>query len=608
MEAEYRVLGEGRYTPGMPTLLCAPILVQEVHAAMADAAAARDAGADIVEFRVDEFFTGMKNAAGELEVAEVDGILRLVAECPLPCIVTCRAASEGGHYDGDEMARVALYERLGTAGNEANPARRTGVPKEHPPRYLDIELAAYRSSANLRQKVHLAVDWPEERREGRPGLILSTHDFNGRPADLMRRMAAMRDEDAARVAKVAYTARSLRDNLELFDVLRENAGGKPTIALGMGKFGLMSRVLAPKFGGYLTFASLRAQSATAPGQPTVREMLDVYRFRSIGARTKVYGVIGWPVEHSLSPLVHNAGFEAVGHDGVYLSLPIAADEKDPSGEGTYLSFKATLEALLEYRELDLSGLSVTMPFKEHLVRWARTDARAWLDETERPHVSSLHWSADSNEPVAEIGAANTLFVNEGSIEVANTDAMAIESLLDEAMNGIGGRSIAIVGAGGVARAAAWACAARGANVTVYNRTQERAETLARELKKSRRRDLWTDISVAALDELEGCSAGAVINCTSVGMADGTDAKGMAAPVDRMTSLPEHAVVMETVYRPVQTPLVRAARECGLRVIDGVEMFVEQAARQFAMWTGKSAPKGLFSRVCREALGEKGDGV
>ncbi len=567
----------------MPTLLCVPILVQEVHAAMADAAAARDAGADIVEFRVDEFFTGMKNAAGDLEVAEVEGILRLVAECPLPCIVTCRAASEGGHYDGDEMARVALYERLGTAQGG----------KEHPPRYLDIELAAYRSSANLRQKVHLAVDWPEERREGRPGLILSTHDFNGRPADLMRRMAAMSGEDAARVAKVAYTARSLRDNLELFDLLRENAGGKPTIALGMGRFGLMSRVLAPKFGGYLTFASLRAQSATAPGQPTVREMLDVYRFRSIGPRTKVYGVIGWPVEHSLSPLVHNAGFEAVGHDGVYLPMPIAADEKD--AEGTYLSLKATLEALLEYEGLDLSGLSVTMPFKEHLVRWVR-------------EAKERGFTTDFDERVSEIGAANTMKVDGRIIEVGNTDATAIQTLLDGALGHLSGKSVAIMGAGGVARAAVWACASRGASVTVYNRTRDRAEKMMSELAAARGDNAWGSVVVAEMDALEACAADAVINCTSVGMADGPDAKGMAAPVEGMSKLQEHAVIMETVYRPVETPLVRAARARGLRVIDGVQMFVEQAAQQFAMWTGKSSPKGLFERVCREALGEKGSGT
>jgi 3-dehydroquinate dehydratase/shikimate dehydrogenase len=324
-------------------------------------------------------------------------------------------------------------------------------------------------------------------------------------------------------------------------------------------------------------------------------MLDLYRFRSIGAKTKVYGVIGWPVEHSLSPLVHNAGFEAVGHDGVYLPLPIAADEKEPAGEGTYLSFKATLEALLEYEGLDLSGLSVTMPFKEHLVRWVR-------------EAKGSGFTTDFDQRVWEIGAANTVHVNGPIIEVGNTDAMAIEALLDGAMGRLSGKSVAIIGAGGVAWAAVWACAARGASVTVYNRTRERAEKMVGELVEARKDGMWGSVVVAEMSELEQCAADAVINCTSVGMAGGSDAKGMAAPVKKMGRLPEHAVFMETVYRPVETPLVRAARERGLRVIDGVEMFVEQAARQFAMWTGKSAPKGLFARVCREALGEKAGGA
>ncbi len=593
----------------MPTLLCVPILVQDESAAMADAVAARDSGADVVEFRVDEFFSGVQDAAGNLDVREVNGILRLVAECPLPCIVTCRSATEGGHYDGDEMARVALYERLGTAGErrgadapgdavgKEKPPRSGGPPGGHPPRYLDFEMSAYATSANLRQKVHLAVDWPEERREGRSGLILSMHDFQGRPADLLRRVAAMGREEAARVVKVAITARSLRDNLELFDLLRENASGKPTIALGMGKFGLMSRVLAPKFGGYLTFASLRAQSATAPGQPTVREMLDVYRFRSIGPKTKVYGVVGWPVDHSLSPLVHNAGFEAIGHDGVYLPLPIAADEKEPGGETTYLSFKATLEALLEYPGLDLAGLSVTMPFKEHLVRWCGESRDAGT-------VTS--WDRQA----CAVGAANTVWVDGGVVEVANTDARAIEVLLEGALGQFSGKNAAIIGAGGVARAAVWACASRGAAVTVYNRTRERAEKLAGEMQDGPRRQFERAIQVAELAELEASRADVVINCTSVGMVGGvggSEPEGMAAPVERMTQLPEHAVFMETVYRPVETPMLRAAKARGFRTIDGVQMFVEQAALQFEMWTGKPGPRGLFERICREAIAAREGG-
>src|SRR5262249_43988623 len=151
-------------------------------------------------------------------------------------------------------------------------------------------------SANIKQKINLAIDHPEQIRDLTTSLILSSHDFNSRPPDLIRQLERMYSEPACRVVKVAFRTRSVRDNLELLDIVSAgragDSGGKPIIALGMGPFGLMSRVLAPKFGGFLTFASLRRDSAPAPGQPTISELLGLYRFRSIGSATKVYGVIG----------------------------------------------------------------------------------------------------------------------------------------------------------------------------------------------------------------------------------------------------------------------------------------------------------------------------
>src|SRR5690606_36849201 len=141
----------------------------------------------------------------ELAVDETAAIVqRLVAESPLPSIVTCRAAFEGGQYTGGEDERVSLYEAICTG--------------EHPPRYIDVELATYRRSANVRQKVDLAVQHPGQVREVRARLILSSHDFDDRPADLLRRIASMVDEPACAVAKFAWRARSLRDNLEAFEL------------------------------------------------------------------------------------------------------------------------------------------------------------------------------------------------------------------------------------------------------------------------------------------------------------------------------------------------------------------------------------------------------
>ncbi|MEZ6244095.1 MAG: type I 3-dehydroquinate dehydratase [Phycisphaerales bacterium] len=558
----------------MGTLICAPIMVHDVAQALELADAARSLAADLVEFRVDELFSG--------DPADEDKILDLVRRSPLPCIVTCRPTWEGGACDADDDARVALFERLGTS--------------DHPPRYIDFELAAYTRSPNLRQKIDLAVEHPRQVRDVKTSLILSTHDFIARPSDLTRRVLSMGAQEAASVHKIAFRARSLRDNLELFDILSERS--KPTIALGMGEFGLMSRVLAPKFGAFLTFASVRPLEVTAPGQPTIRELLDLYRFRSIGPETLVYGVVGWPVGHSLSPLIHNAGFEAVGHDAVYLPLPIAVGEKKAEengdgrdahttgGGGGYESFKATMLALVDHAALDLAGVSVTIPHKENLVRLAREQS----------------WVID--ELSEACGAGNTLAVSRGSGRlkalVTNTDAPAAASCLEDAIGDLAGKRIAILGAGGVARAIAMGVSARGADVLVVNRTRERAEALCAALAPP---TLAKGVASAIEpDDLVGASPDAIVNATPVGMTGGPAPSESPLTESVLEALPKSAVVFDTVYNPVRTPLLTLAERHGLRTIDGVAMFVRQAAMQFETWTGKTAPTQLFDRILREKLG------
>ena len=533
------------------TLLCVPILVSDGPSALRDAQAAKDAGADLVEFRIDDLFHGTGQASEEQAVAY------LVDHSPLPCVVTCRPAGpEGGRYDGPDDARLSLYQRLGTA-----------MGLTTPPRYIDVELSTYQRSANVRQKVHLAVGYPDERRELQTSLILSTHDFHGRPADLSRRILAMRSVPAAKVLKVAFMARSLRDNLELFDLLAQR--DRPTIALGMGEFGLVSRVLAPKFGGFLTFASLRDSSATAPGQPTIRDLLDTYRFRSITPATGVYGVIGYPLSHSLSPYIHNAGFEALEHDGVYLPLPVAPG---------YESLKATLLELIHHAPLHLRGVSVTSPHKENLVRLAREQG----------------WALD--QASLAIGAANTLTMDPAGFRAFNTDTPALVGSLAEALGGVAGKRIAIVGAGGVGRAAAMGLSAAGAGVTVFNRTRMRADELALALMPTSHHR----VEAGDLKELARLRFDAYVNCTPVGMKDGpSDASPI--PVAEIGKLAPGAVVMDTVYNPLQTPLLRDAASAGLRTLSGLPMFIAQAAAQFAAWTGKPAPRALFERIARERL-------
>ncbi len=548
------------------TLICVSIPVVDPDLAAADAAQAKQQGADLVEFRIDDFFSGDHDThAAENQARRLS---TLISRSPLPCIVTCRTVAEGGHYDGPEDARIALLEHLTRA-----PAKGS-----HPPRYIDVEHASYARSANLRQKVNLALNI--QGGVGTPdpaaptSLILSLHDTRARPADLLRRLAAMYDTPAASIIKVAYQARSLRDSLELLD-LHEHAP-KPTIAVGMGEFGLLSRILAPKFGGFLTFVSLRPASATAPGQPTLRELLDLYRFRSITRRTSVYGVLGYPVAQSLSPLVHNAGFAHAGLDSVYLPLPVAPGADTAAAD---LSLKATLLELLHHPRLDLRGLSVTHPFKESLARLARAQG----------------WPAD--EAVTITGAANTLLIpTDGPPRVLNTDAPAAKAWLEAAIGPLAGKHVAILGAGGVARAIAYAAAASGARTTISARNPAQAAELVNALREV------GELSAVGWPFAPSVPTDAVVNCTPLGMTGGPDPAG--TPIPDLSRLPAGTTVLDAVYHPLQTPFLKAAAGAGLATTDGVGLFTRQAEAQFREWTGSPPAEGLFERLVREYLRRK----
>ncbi|MAO22365.1 MAG: type I 3-dehydroquinate dehydratase [Phycisphaerae bacterium] len=564
------------------TQICVPIMVEEHASAIRDATLAAEHGADLVEFRIDVFFED-KEESTDLLQDRIDRVLDLVKGSPLPCIVTCRPHWEGGEYHGDDDERVSLYEALGTS--------------DHPPAYIDVELATYTRSANIRQKINLGVNHPKQQRAVSTRLILSTHDFEGRPSDLTRKLLQMQDEPACSVIKIAYRARSIRDNLELFEILRDQT--KPTIALGMGDFGIMSRILAPKFGGFLTFASLRDESTTAPGQITIEDLLGLYRFRSIKPSTKVYGIIGWPVKQSMSPLVHNAGFEQIGWDGVYVPMPV---------ESSYESFKATVLSLIDHEDLDFMGASVTIPHKEHLVRLAAESPLRFMikifGESDRHAEAALHGAANTffHDGYAWSHEGKSGWQSEGQY-LYNTDITAILQLIPELFSELEHRQIVIIGAGGVARAAAAAALEHGSLVRITNRSHERAQQLQSELMTGRESTWEGLIEVLDTDQLSTSRADLYINCTPVGMTGGPDPDGLSIPIPDMPNLSPDTVFFDTVYNPIETPMLKAAKERGYRTIDGAAMFVKQAAAQFEIWTGQAAPEDLFDTLVREKLSE-----
>ncbi|MHC4766378.1 MAG: type I 3-dehydroquinate dehydratase [Planctomycetota bacterium] len=533
------------------TFLAVSIAVRsgdEVPGALRRAEQALAGGARLVEWRVD-------GLAGQPEAASATAAL--LAGSAAPAIVTCRDEAEGGEYRGGDEPRAALYE--------------AALLGEQPPRYVDIELATWRRSPSLRDRVGAALVESRRRRDVQPALILSVHDFDRRPPNLLQHVEAMTVEPACSVIKVAWRARSVRDNLEALDLLTERR--KPMIALCLGPYGLMSRVLAPKLGGFLVYAADRPGAGTAPGQPTVGELRDRYGFDRIGPGTGVYGIIGWPVEHSLSPAVHNAGFAATGHDGVYLPLPVP---------GEYVHFKATVAELVDHGRLDFRGASVTAPHKENLLRFVG-ERRGEVDAHAR-----------------RIGAANTLSVTgDGAVECLNTDAPAFLATLCAATalepSGLAGTTVAVLGAGGVGRAVAAALSHAGAKVTVFDLVRGRVEALAAALHDQPTAAGAPAQVVAGMPQaLSGDTFNIYVNCTPLGMAGGPG-EGQS-PLPDGVPLDAGVTVFDCVYAPKRTPLLAQAEAAGARAVSGLDMFLQQAAVQFERWTGTPAPLDVFSQA------------
>lgn len=507
--------------------LCVPIFVHSLADANRDALLAAENGADLVEYRIDQF-----TDTGELYV--------LVNNSPLPCIITCRSQEEGGHCELSDEEWIEILESPGAAAA----------------RYRDVEYQTYKRHS-----------LPALGGEG--SLIFSAHDFNGRPDRLYNLISEM-TAAPANVVKIVWTARTVRDNIEAFEILL--ARQKPTIALCMGEAGIISRILARKFGAFLTFASLSASAQTAPGQISIHDMKRLYRWDALNAETKVFGVVGSPIMHSMSPAIHNAAFEEIGFDGVYVPLLV--------NEG-YESFKAFMESFLAFAPLNLSGLSITIPHKENALRYLK-EKNAGID------------------PLAHsIGALNTIVVDSatGHLKGFSTDYSAILDSITSALKITRGKlkdyRIAILGAGGTGRTAVAALANCGATVVIYNRTHEKAEALAAELNGHTGK-----VVAARLEKLCDSCCQIFINTTSVGMHPKAD----VSPIDGMdVKFTPEMLVFDTIYNPIKTKLIQTAEAAGAATITGIEMFVRQAAGQFEAWTDKTAPADLMRRVVEERL-------
>ena len=436
-------------------------------------------------------------------------------------IATCRRADNGGKFKGSLASELDVLNKAHAAGCQI----------------IDLELeSALKTKPEVLARLRKSA-----------GVIVSFHDFRATrnlEATLEKMLKIPAD-----FYKIVTTATMLSDNVAMMKFLQTQSDKHALIGLCMGEQGIISRVLSVRAGSVFTFGAVNADLKTAPGQVSARDLRSIYRIEQVDAATRVYGVAGDPIEHSLSPVIMNTALRRENVNGVYVALHA----------------KTLKDLIYCVREIPLHGLSVTMPYKQAMLEH--------LDNTDA-HT-------------AKIGACNTVVRGqEGKLFGFNTDIAGVLRPLEQRLT-IEGAKVLVLGAGGAARAAVFGLKERAAEVWILNRTAAKAQKLARQAKaKTIKR---ADLRKTAFD--------VIVNATPVGMGSSRDCPLREDEI-------QAKVVFDMVYDPIETRLLQAARAKGIAVIPGVEMFVHQAARQFEIWTGKPAPAGDMLRAVTVALQER----
>lgn len=485
-------------------LICIPITAATNEAAIEDMAAASEY-ADVLELRLDY-------------IPNPD-INKLLKHRRKPVIVTNRPKREGGRFSGNEDSRLQLLKNAIELGAD----------------YIDIEHDSVQYILNL---IHHGCK-----------VIVSYHNFLETPLNLDEIYKGL-CRTGAHIAKLAVFANDIADNVRIFQLLK--SASLPTIALCMGESGLISRILAQKFGSYMTFASLEKGKESAPGQITIYELLNLYHFKRTNTETKIYGLIGNPVAHSISPSIHNTAFAEKGLNWVY--IPFKTENVTTTFSGL--------------KEIDIQGCSVTIPHKQSIMEL--------LNEI---------------DPLARrIGAVNTVVNRNGKFWGYNTDCdaaiVALKEVVGQGNLSLKGKTILVVGAGGASRAIAFGLHKEGANVIITNRTDEKAEMLGMDI----------GCKYCKMQELNNLKIDILVNATSVGMYPNIDEIPVPA-----NALKSNMIVFDTVYNPLETRLLLEAKNRGCITVSGLAMFINQAAAQFELWTGQKAPKELMTKVAYSKL-------
>ncbi len=466
---------------------------------------------DLVEIRADF-----------LEPGELPQLHTFPGQVQVPCILTIRRQADGGRFKKSEQERVNLLRRAAT-GRYA---------------FVDIE-----------EDLHIpALEEEIRARGGR--LIRSIHETGGLTASIpaLRTRIETLERSASDLPKAAFMINSTAELVRLVELCRE-LDGREKIVIGMGSYGFATRVLAEKLGSYLTFCSPPAGTRqAAKGHTDPETMNGVYRFSEIGRDTRVLGIIGNPIMHSFSPLIHNRGLSLLGLDAVYIPLHV---DRVPD------FFKLA-------DSLSIQGVSVTIPHKQAVI----------------PFLS------DRDPTVQAVGACNTIVRREAGWYGTNTDVYGfLHPLLEKVSRrpAPAAKAATVIGAGGAARSIVYALTREGWKLLILNRTPSRAQALAGEF----------DCAWASLDERGAAQIGRhsdlIVQTTSSGMEP--DTTGDPLP---WYTFGGHEIVYEIIYNPVETRLLDRAKRAGCDVIYGKHMLAAQAMGQFELFTNCEypAPEGI----------------
>ena len=429
-------------------------------------------------------------------------------------IATCRRKIAGGELAGDVQAELFWLME----------ARRAGCV------WCDVEIETERELPDQSIREYAVP----------PHVLLSMHDFERTPR--LPPNVSCPECGEVDAVKIAANARTISDSVRLLQLAKRS---RNFVAVPMGEIGLAGRILALREGSVLAYAPIG--ESTAPGQVSLRELKYLYRAHLLTQQTEVYGVIGDPIRHSLSPLMHNTGYIARRRDAVYLPF-LVRDVKD------------FLSAVPEF---GIRGFSVTIPHKQTILR----------------HLSHC-------EPLAaEIGAVNTVVVRRnGTLYGCNTDYVGVLRALERKLK-LRGTRVLIFGAGGSARAAAFALARAGSHVFVCARRDSAAKQLARAVcgESIPRRALLSE------------TFDALLNTTPVGMHPHQEASPLSMQEIRCN------LVMDLIYRPMETRLLRLAKKKGITTVSGAEMFLAQGFAQWKIWTNTRAPESAMHRAVLSKL-------